>query len=150
MQNTKTLTITGTRHPHCLTDVQLKNFQEYLQSLLLEGYTHVRHGDALGADEYAHHVALNMGYQIFIHPPSNTKFRAFCSGGICMPKRSYSRRNQDMIDACQLLLALPSSNMELLRSGTWQTIRMARNAVVPRVIFYPNGDLSREGFDTLF
>ena len=150
MQNTKILTVTGTRHTHDLTDVQLENFQEHLQSLLLEGYTHVRHGDAVGADEHARHIALRMGYNIVIHPPFNARFRACCAGGVYMPNRSYTRRNQDMIDACQLLLALPNSNVELVRSGTWQTIRMARRAVVPRVIFYPNGQLVREGFNTLF
>ena len=150
MQNFKTLTITGTRHTNHLTDVQLENVQEYLQMLLLKGYTHLRHGDAIGADAHAHNVALALGYQVFIHPPSNSRFRAFCDGGILMTSRTYAQRNQDMVNACQLVLAIPNTNFEVVRSGTWQTIRMARQIFLPLVICYPNGQVDLEGFDRLF
>lgn len=142
----KTITITGTRYTTGLSSVQQQNFERNLHTLLDTGYTYLQHGDACGADSFAHDVALSLGFQIVIHPPSNSKHRAFCTGGIVRPVESYQVRNLNMVSSCDMVLALPNTNTEVLRSGTWQTVRMARQKELPIVIFFPDGRVVSEIF----
>jgi hypothetical protein len=38
----------------------------------------------------------------------------------------YMERNHDVVHACDFLLALPGTDHEVVRSGTWATVRYAR------------------------
>ena len=143
---TKTITVTGTRHNTDLSIDQRRNFEHRIHKLFDTGYTYLQHGDACGADSFAHDVALSLGFQIVIHPPSNPKHRAFCTGGIVHPVESYQVRNLNMVSSCDMVLALPNTNTEVLRSGTWQTVRMARQKELPIVIFFPDGRVVSEIF----
>ena len=136
------ITMTGTRHAHKLTTQQKHNFAIYLKILLHHGYTHLQHGDALGADAFAHQEATMLGFQVIIHPPTDPKFRAFCQSEDIRIPNAYKIRNQSMVESCSLVLALPANNTERLRSGTWMTVRMARKQGLPIVIFYPDGRVS--------
>lgn len=53
----------------------------------------------------------------------------FISGG-------YLARDSAMVRECDVLLAFPGSKTEVLRSGTWATIRRARKAR-KRILFTP-------------
>lgn len=85
------------------------------------------HGDCIGADAEAHDIAWMLGYVIEIHPPIRSKFRAFKNGDYCFKPKPYLERNRDIVDyADDELIACPSSEKEVLRSGTWSTVRYAR------------------------
>ena len=44
-----------------------------------------------------------------------------------MPPKPYLKRNEDIVNKCDVLIACPiDKNKEILRSGTWATIRKAR------------------------
>jgi hypothetical protein len=43
------------------------------------------------------------------------------------------------------VIAAPMSSAEILRSGTWATIRYARKAGKPVLIIWPNGELGFDG-----
>jgi len=144
---TKTITVTGTRYTSDLSIDQRKNFEHHLHKLFDTGYRYLQHGDACGADSFAHDVALLLGYQIVIHPPKNPKYRAFRVDGKIHPEDSYQARNLNMVLSCDVLLALPNTNTEIVRSGTWQTVRMARQNEVSVVIFFPDGRVITELFN---
>ena len=93
------------------------------------------HGDCIGCDALAHDVAVAAGCKIVIHPPVNSRFRACCHIRqdyynckiTVMPVRNYIQRNRDIVDIAQLLVGVPKDpDNEELRSGTWATIRYAR------------------------
>ena len=87
----------------------------------------VHHGDCVGADEQFHNICRDLNIPIIIHPPTNESKRAFCEGGsLQKAKFSYLKRNQNIVDCCDLLIACPETATEKLRSGTWSTIRYAR------------------------
>jgi hypothetical protein len=70
---------------------------------------------------------LGKGIRIVIHPPTDPKKRAFCKGAaeIREPK-PYLDRNHDIVDeGSGLLIAAPFQEEEILRSGTWATVRYA-------------------------
>lgn len=100
---------------------------------------YLHHGDCIGADELAHDLALSLGYRVVIHPPQDPSKRAFCEGayGTREPKY-YLDRNQAIVDECRVLIAVPKTQ-ELIRSGTWATVRRARKAKKPIYVILPSG-----------
>ncbi len=86
------------------------------------------HGDCIGADAQAHDIALEIGYDIYIHPPEDTKKEAFKTNYTKkFHPKPYLERNKDIVDATVFLIAVPKPGPEHIRSGTWSTIRYARS-----------------------
>jgi len=119
--NIKKVGFTGTHHG--MTAYQLRQ----LCLLLCEwDPNEFHHGDCVGADAVAHAVASKLRIEVIVHPPVNTKGRAFCQSDICLPPKPYIKRNHDIVDATDVLIAAPHQPDEVLRSGTWATVRYAR------------------------
>jgi len=112
---------TGTRSG--MTERQKKELRKYLEMQDCGGIFH--HGDCVGADAEAHQIASRLGYEIVIHPPKNPKERAYCWSVFVKPEKEYLKRNHDIVDDSNILLAAPKSKKEVVRSGTWATIRYA-------------------------
>jgi hypothetical protein len=82
------------------------------------------------------------------HPPENPSKRAFCAfDEICEPA-PYLVRNQDIVDIAARMIATPGEMHEVLKSGTWSTVRKARRGRRPLAIIYPNGLLTFERWST--
>lgn len=96
----------------------------------------VHHGDCIGSDTQFHSLCA-AHIKTIIHPPNDKSKRAFNVGYIVLPLKPYLKRNQDIVNACDLLIATPKEKREVLRSGTWATIRYARKVNVPRIILLP-------------
>jgi len=94
------------------------------------------HGDCVGADLEAHSIASKLGFKIVIHPPRNPEKRAFCEG-VVLEGKNYLERNRDIVEACDILVAVPKENQEVLRSGTWASIRYAKKVGKLVKIIYP-------------
>ena len=52
---------------------------------------------------------------------------SFCKGDIILKPKKYLDRNKSIVDKTDILIAFPSTNEEVIRSGTWSTIRYAKN-----------------------
>jgi imidazole glycerol phosphate synthase subunit HisF len=105
-----------------------------LRQFLLPVNTELHHGDCIGVDAQAHATMLVIkrnsdlyGNQaIVIHPSDNPKKRAFCEGyDSIWPEAPYLIRNHNIVNATDLLIAVPYTDEEQLRSGTWATVRYA-------------------------
>jgi hypothetical protein len=126
---------TGTRHG--MTTKQLDAVRSKLQNF---NPKELHHGDCIGADSQAHAIARAIGCAVIIHPPSDTTQRAWMQGAAYTHKpRNHIARNHDIVDTCDLLIAAPYESTEILRSGTWATIRYAYKTNRPMIIIYPNG-----------
>jgi hypothetical protein len=116
---------------------------EVVKWLLDRGPAEFHHGDCIGADEQAHELAKAAGLRIVIHPPDNPSKRAFCTDyDEIREEKPYLARNHDIVNECEMLLATPSTAHEILRSGTWATVRYGRRA--PRVdvaVIMPDGSV---------
>lgn len=90
--------------------------------------TTFHHGDCVGVDELSHYMvrAIDPGTRIVIHPPENAAKRAFCLGDYIHSEKPYLERNKDIVRSISLLIGIPKEPEEVLRSGTWSTIRFAR------------------------
>lgn len=84
------------------------------------------HGDCIGADSDAHFIAQFHNSIIIIHPPTISKKRAWCKADRYLPSEPYLKRNHNIVECVDILIAAPKTHNEKLRSGTWSTIRYAR------------------------
>lgn len=103
------------------------------------------HGDCIEGDARFHEICLQLSIPVIGHPPLNDKKRAYCEGftELWEPKE-YLERNKDIVNQTNVLIALPDSYEEVLRSGTWSTVRYARKLCRDIFIIYPNGVVVHE------
>lgn len=107
------------------------------------------HGLCIGADEQAHRLALKWGYRVHGHPPAWAGKMANLPPtdfAMLYPALSYLDRNKRIVEDCDLLIAAPNGP-EIVRSGTWSTIRHARKLRRPVMLVMPNGDVTLERWD---
>jgi len=127
---------TGTRHQ--LTDIQVELLESTLTELYEEGST-LSHGMCAGADEIANRLAKEIGYST-IGRPGNVSQSNSMTVDVKYPVEPYLKRNREIVDSSQIIIAIPNSMKEKVRSGTWATIRYARTKGVRVIIIYPNGN----------
>lgn len=103
--------------------------------------TEAHHGDCVGNDAFFHAAVRKCrpNARIVIHPPTEGAFRAYMDGTCELPPASYLERNRAIVSSSDILWAFPNSMSEVLRSGTWSTIRYAAQAGKPVWIVFPDG-----------
>ena len=131
---------TGTREG--LTEQQVETLK-----MLLETYgkgTIFHHGCCEGADKEANSLANWFEFRVVEHP-GHASGKKTCtidpsplSSATWLPK-FYLKRNQDIVDCCQILIATPKGYEEEQRSGTWATIRYAVNVRKEVTVIWPDG-----------
>jgi hypothetical protein len=102
------------------------------------------HGDCLGADEEADAIAKAMGLCTCAHPPLSPRLRAYCRCDHVYPPRDYLERNQNIVRTTHELFAAPLTEVEQHRSGTWATVRYARQLGKKITLIMPNGSVRIE------
>lgn len=120
--------------------------QERLEQFLsTHDITEAHHGDCLGADTEFHVAVASHEISIVIHPPTNPSMRAWNKGPQTTigPAKDYLVRNRAIVRASDVLIAFPGTMHEVLRSGTWSTIRNARKLKKIVYIIYPDGTVER-------
>ena len=65
----------------------------------------LHHGDAIGADAEVHDIAVELGCEIVIHPPTNETQRAFKSATEIRAPKPYLDRNKEIVCATSLQIA---------------------------------------------
>jgi hypothetical protein len=126
---------TGTREG--MTDQQRRKMCELLAELQP---SEAHHGDCIGADAEFHALVGRIA-PVVIHPPSVPNRRAFCGAEVVLIPRSYLERNRNIVDACELLIATPKSDVR--KGGTWYTIGYAERRGKLAVIVWPDGTVER-------
>lgn len=112
--------ITGTRK-----GVEMERLQSLLDMLNSLGATTVVHGGCHGVDTQAHAVARQLDLEIEVRPGPGSDLDSLQGGFIVHERKPYLVRNRDIVRQCDELIALPASEDEVLRSGTWATVRYA-------------------------
>lgn len=133
----RSIGITGTR-------TILTLFQtNWLDSWLTANTAKVlHHGDCTGADDVASVKFHKYGTYIIAHPGDVKKeYQAHSIvNDLSLPVTDTHRRNFAIVKLSDLLLAFPQGKEEdFPRSGTWQTVRIAKRLYRPHIIIYPEG-----------
>lgn len=129
------LAVTGSRDG--LSQAQRRQAKRLLRNLAPE---RLHHGDCVGVDSDVHVLAEAMGIPITIHPPDVAARRAFRESGDVREVHPYLLRNRLMVDEVDVLLAFPDG-VERTRSGTWSTVRYAKQSHRRIIICYPDGKI---------
>lgn len=97
------------------------------------------HGDCIGADEEAFYIAAQLRYKTLSIPCDLHRQRAFTKSDIALKPMSPLSRNKIIVDSSNLLIACPAEDAEIMRSGTWSTIRYAKKQKRRLIIISPTG-----------
>lgn len=133
---------TGTRKG--MTDAQKSAFGQWIYGRAISIF---HHGACRGADAESVRIIddeLHPRPIIIAHPSdleAMTDPEAISLSGPRHWPKPPLVRNKDIVDECDTLLACPEGP-EVIRSGTWSTIRYARKLGKTVVIFWPNGDVT--------
>lgn len=140
---TKHLGFTGTRGG--MTLPQVRRLQSWRATLLAQ-YTDLHEGDCIGADEKMVDIFKDL-MTIVCHPPIDDSKRAFAYYDEIREPKEYIARNHDIVNESVMLIATPKGYHDLLRSGTWATIRHAARTNKRAVIIWPDGTWDTKGGD---
>jgi hypothetical protein len=111
--------------------------------------TEFHHGDCVGADEIAHSIAVVRKVNIVIHPPTSEKLRAHCSPGKILPAKEFIKRNHDIVNVSDILIATPKEMGMIIRSGTWATIRYAISKKKIVIVVFHDGAYALHNADSI-
>src|SRR5947209_4151983 len=107
------------------------------------------HGDCIGADAQFHALCVSAGIPVVIHPPTDPKQRAYCTGALLIESPlSYLKRNRNIVLRSGLLVATPrqaEAPRSTRGSGTWYTIDFARQTGCRTLIIPPHPPAGKEG-----
>lgn len=112
------------------------------------------HADTKGGDERIHSLIINkhLGSEIHIFPPEDESIRAHLDreksreGGIKIHvehAKPHHLRYQEIINACDVIIAFPSDAVEKTEDDVWHTIRMSKSKNKPVVIVLPDASATR-------
>lgn len=105
--------------------------KKYFQRARVGEVMEFHHGGCTGADLEAGEMAHKIGYDIVIHPggatfiPDSVKYKPKTK---VLAERPNLKRNQDIVNAADVLFAAPLTDEEQQRSGTWATIRAIKRS----------------------
>jgi len=125
------LGVTATRHG--LSDSQRDHAERTFVDLLTEwDEIEFHHGRCVGGDEETLLIAKSFGSRVrtvahpaIIHPNMISQV----TSDVELPAKPPLKRNVDIVDVVRMLLAYPHQEHEVIRSGTWSTIRYARKTM---------------------
>lgn len=126
------LGFTGTAHGTGATPAQVATLCRLLADLRPAELHHGASPNPDCADWQADQAATEAGIPTVLWPPDDPNSDAMM------------RRNQQVVDAVDLLIACPHGFVEVLRSGTWATVRRARKKGIPVWVIWPDGGLQRQ------
>jgi hypothetical protein len=114
---------------------------------LRSNHSRFHHGDCKGADVSAAAIAHLLKYRIVCHPPINPRHRGWFehNDDIHIPYE-YIVRDRHIVNVSQVLIATPHTPYEIIRSGTWTTVRYARSLGRTIYIIKPDGTVQIEEF----
>lgn len=118
-----------------------------LMSTNLKRYSTSHSGDCIGADHDFLMIVKSLGLYVVGHPPVKKNKRAFDFYDEIREAKDYLDRNHDIVDESNFMLFTPKEFEEILRSGTWATVRYTKAQKKPGIIVYPDGTKEYIGHD---
>jgi hypothetical protein len=97
----------------------------------------LQHGDCIGGDAEVDEIAHSLGIRRAAHPCDIADQRAYCGCEVVNRPKNPLLRNRHIVCTSHLLIVLPSSVQERLRSGTWATYRFAKQSKRPIILMAP-------------
>jgi len=125
------LGFTGTRNG--MSPTQRAWIASYIQENLPDK---AAHGDCIGADADFHELLREFAPNCEIHiwPSTFEKMRAFCEGDVMYEPGRALERDKYIVKFSTHFVGCPPTDYEIQRSGSWATLRMARNQLNKKLL----------------
>ncbi len=138
-RGTMSIGITGTQEG--MTEEQFGIIKEMMELLFM---TEIHAGDCVGFDAECITLVKELRPEVKTvgHPCDIDEKRAFLEYDEEREAKAPLVRNRDIVDESEYLFACPKETEEVLRSGTWATIRYARKVGKQVLIIYPDGTVA--------
>ncbi|MEO5927676.1 MAG: hypothetical protein ABIP96_03330 [Patescibacteria group bacterium] len=107
-------------------------------------FTLAVHGGAPGADTSFDAFCAGIGIRRRLYPASKSSSKS-STAEEKMPVEYPLDRNKKIARDCDIMLAAPFEDQEIIRSGTWSTVRYSRKAGKPIYIIQRNGQIRLDG-----
>jgi len=109
------------------------------------------HGDCVGADTDFHNIVtkLGLGDLIEIHPCTIHNKRGYNHAPKVYDAIGPLDRNKIMVQRAHLVVGTPGTDTEIIRSGTWHSIRYAKKLGRPLLVLYPSGAIEAFNLEKL-
>ena len=150
---------TGTRED--MTAAQRESFKAVILAVHRGRDISFHHGACVGADEEAELLLSELSLTEPLSFFSLTRYPAdvganlrakgalgasefVASNTTVKPDKPPLERNKDIVNASDIMIACPKEPLEVLRSGTWATIRYARKIQRPLYLILPDGTVKEE------
>lgn len=143
MEEDKKKIIGFTGSQNGMTPEQKVAVSALLRDLNKQGFGIFYHGDCVGADLQAAELATLIGYYTVAMPSNIKGKRAFHKSNKIMKPDRPIPRNHKIVDISNLMIATPKSNFNILRSGTWATIRYINKRRKHMIIVWPSGAMEQ-------
>jgi hypothetical protein len=126
-----------------MTVAQLSKVEELLGKLQSLSLLVVVHGDCLGADANFDEICARLKIPRTIRPCTFENMRAHCEkygARLVAPPKKPMQRNRDIVSEADKLIGCPWNDVPIKKgSGTWATIRFAKQKGIPVHIIGPDG-----------
>ena len=131
-----------------MTGIQETILRDILESAIVGKGIVVFHGGCIGVDRFVHNLCLRHGVLVEVFPSSKhdhwvTPPATYAWGRVHEPAPPL-KRNRIIAERTVGLVAVPATETEVLRSGTWSTVRYARKVNKPVVLLLPSGAVKLE------
>lgn len=134
---------TGTRD--AITAPQRDRLMEFLSVQAPLGMVKMHYGDCpTGADHEMWRLCRATGIWVISHPSNLNPGRKVFFGDEIRETKPPLDRNLDIVSESDYLVATPKEYTENFRSGTWTTMRYARNHNRTVAVVYPDGRVDIE------
>jgi hypothetical protein len=130
-----------------MTDAQWDTLAEILLAL---DYDEAHHGDCIGADAEFFLILCGIREEtgrpckIISHPSTIKATNANTPSDVIHEPLPPLERDAIIARKAELMFATPRGFEEEVRSGTWTTVRRAREAGTPLKVIWPDGSVSEE------
>lgn len=139
---------TGTRNG--MTKEQRTVVEKFVDDMPV---TALHHGACVGSDEQMHRIVIGFkpDVKITVHPgpdPKSSLVAKWCLeewDTHVLPGKAHLRRNRDIVDAVEVMVATPPTMTNPGRGGTWWTIKEARRLGRAILVVLPDGSLDGPG-----
>lgn len=128
------LGITGTRKG--MTGKQRSKFTQLMRGMVVEKFSN---GQCVGVDAQAVIIvkSLHPDCHVISRPGSNKSMTSDVYYTEQYDPIDNLERNRQIVDECDLLIVVPETKEEVIRSGTWSTFRYAKKIGRPTLVIWP-------------
>ena len=129
-----------------MSENQRRSLKTVLKELHEDDDDEFHYGACIGSDSQAVFEAMDTGFVVIAYPASdvaNSKHGLIPDKAVLVAPMPALKRNHRIVENTDALVVTPQYVSEVIRSGTWATVRYARKKGKPIIYIWPDGRVQK-------